>query len=66
MSTAWDNAEAELGKDSLNKMLGFRYHDDVGQVTEYLSILNTIEVIPNTYCFASISTRDLHPHNRRL
>jgi hypothetical protein len=39
MSTAWDNAEAELGKDSFDKMHGFRYHDDVGKVTESVSIL---------------------------
>jgi hypothetical protein len=38
MSTAWDKAKAELGKDSFDKMLGFRYHDDVGKVTESVSI----------------------------
>ena len=38
MSTAWYNAKAELGKDSFDKMLGFRYHDDVGKVTESVSI----------------------------
>jgi hypothetical protein len=38
MSTAWDKAEAELGKDSFDKMLGFRYRDDVGKFTESVSI----------------------------
>ena len=38
MSSAWDKAETELGKDSFDKMLGFRYHDDVGKVTESVSI----------------------------
>ena len=38
MPTAWDNAEAELGKESFDKMLGFIYHDDVGKVTESVSI----------------------------
>jgi hypothetical protein len=38
MSTAWDKAEVELGKIYFDKMLGFRYHDDVGKVTESVSI----------------------------
>jgi len=38
MSSAWDKAEAELGKDSFDKMLGFRYHDDVGKVLAVKSI----------------------------
>jgi len=34
----WDNAEVELEKNSFDKMLGFSYHDDVGKVTESVSI----------------------------
>ena len=38
MSTAREKAEAELEKDSFDKMLGFSYHDDVGNVIESVSI----------------------------